>query len=295
TFPAANCHRPSKMSAPRRVVTEKNWASSCYHYFLRLESGTWVVAQTSKTLAFCFERTGYVYAMMCIIFPLEKYSEFSILQNSFHFHWCYKYGSTMKTDLRYTPSDIFVTFPFPQNLTANIESELEQIGLTYYEKRRRLMHKMQLGLTKTYNQFHNKKLQAINSDLPEKEIGKEYGRETLNLWKHLKRTENTCSFNEAVENIFELRRLHKQMDETVLKAYDWQDIDLAHDFYEVDYLPENDRVRYTISPDAIKEVLKRLLKLNHEIHEQEVKTGLHAKGKTKKKQKANATEQMKLF
>ena len=50
----------------------------------------------------------------------------------------------------------------------------------------------------------------------------------------------------------------------------------------MDYLPENDRVRYTISPDARKEVLKRLLKLNHEIHEQEVKAGLHAKGKNQK-------------
>jgi len=45
-----------------------------------------------------------------------------------------------------------------------------------------------------------------------------------------------------------------------------------------------------ISPDARKEVLKRLLKLNHEIHEQEVKAGLHAKGKTKKKQKADAQD-----
>jgi len=79
------------------------------------------------------------------------------------------------------------------------------------------------------------------------------------------------------------------MDETVLKAYGWEDIDLAHDFYEVDYLPENDRVRYTILPDARKEVLKCLLKLNHEIHEQEVKADLHTKGKTKKKQKADAT------
>ena len=70
---------------------------------------------------------------------------------------------------------------------------------------------------------------------------------------------------------------------------------MAHDFYEVDYLPENDRVRYTISPDARKEVLKRLLKLNHEIHKQEVNTGLHAKGKAKKKQKADAPEQIKLF
>jgi len=85
------------------------------------------------------------------------------------------------------------------------------------------------------------------------------------------------------------------MDETVLKAYGWEDINLAHGFYEVDYLPENDRVRYTISPDVRKEVLKRLLKLNHEIHDQEVKAGLDAKRKTKKKQKANVPGQMKLF
>ncbi len=85
------------------------------------------------------------------------------------------------------------------------------------------------------------------------------------------------------------------MDETALNAYEWQDIDLAHDFYEVDYLPENDRVRYTISPAARKEFLKRLLKLNHEIHEQEVKASPHTKGKTKKKQKADASKQIKLF
>ena len=42
--------------------------------------------------------------------------------------------------------------------------------------------------------------------------------------------------------------------------------------YEVDYLPENDRIRYTISPNAKKEVLKRLLKLNHKIHAKGVKS-----------------------
>ena len=120
-------------------------------------------------------------------------------------------------------------------------------------------------------------------------------RKPVNLWKHIEHTENTCTFNEAVHDILHLRELHKQMDETVLKAYGWEDINLAHDFYAVDYLPENDRVRYTISPDARKEVLKRLLKLNHEIHEQEVKAGLHIKGKNKKKQKADSSEQMKLF
>jgi hypothetical protein len=51
----------------------------------------------------------------------------------------------------------------------------------------------------------------------------------------------------------------------------------------VNYLSENDRIRYAISPDARKEILKRLLKLNHEIHEQEQKQGKSSKRKTKKK------------
>jgi hypothetical protein len=85
------------------------------------------------------------------------------------------------------------------------------------------------------------------------------------------------------------------MDETVLKAYGWEDIDLAHDFYKVDYLPENDRVRYTISPDARKEVLKRLLKLNHEIHEQEVKASLQKEKPKRNKKPIHQDRQMKLF
>jgi hypothetical protein len=47
---------------------------------------------------------------------------------------------------------------------------------------------------------------------------------------------------------------------------------LHHNFYEIETLPENDRVRYTISPDARKEVLKRLLALNHQRAAQEAAT-----------------------
>lgn len=88
------------------------------------------------------------------------------------------------------------------------------------------------------------------------------------------------------------------MDEAVLDAYGWGltptlskgegGIQLRHDFYEVDYLPENDRVRFTIHPDARKEVLNRLLELNHKIHEEEVGNGLWDKKITKKK--ANGIE-----
>ena len=95
---------------------------------------------------------------------------------------------------------------------------------------------------------------------------------------------------EAYNDILKLRDLHRQMDEAVLAAYGWHEntekwdpaIDLRHDFYEVDYLPENDRTSYTIHPDARKGILKRLL-LNHERYAEEVKQGLHDKKNRKKK------------
>jgi len=52
-------------------------------------------------------------------------------------------------------------------------------------------------------------------------------------------------------------------------------IALRHDFYELDYLPENDRVRYTIHPEARKAILKRLLQLNHKLCAEAEPKGLH--------------------
>ena len=247
-----------------------------------------LVAQTSKTVAFSFVSKGFVYAIGTITFPFEKGGDFGILQSTLHNAWSWKYSSTMKTDLRYAPSDVFETFPFPRNLTKTQELQLESIGEAYHEHRRQLMLKMQLGLTKTYNAFHAKEITAANltgfrnlSGLDKKAIEKQYGKEVWNLWNHLQKTQDTCSIEEAIAGIIQLRELHVQMDNAVLEAYGWADgmptsinsvggpsypstssgqagsgtgapILLRHDFYEVDYLPENDRIRYTIHPDARK-------------------------------------------
>lgn len=48
----------------------------------------------------------------------------------------------------------------------------------------------------------------------------------------------------------------------VLQAYGWSDINLRHDFYDVEYLPENDRRRFTICDEARVELLARLSGLN---------------------------------
>lgn len=84
---------------------------------------------------------------------------------------------------------------------------------------------------------------------------------------------NSIDGNE--DSINNLRLMVRDIDTTLINLYGWNDIQLRHDFYELDYLPENDRVRYTIHPEARKEVLKRLLLLNHERFEEEVAKGLH--------------------
>ena len=261
-----------------------------------------VTDRTTKHLNFSPSPVNRVFTDALFVYVNDKFSKIAILQSTIHNEWGRKYSGALKLDLCYSPSNCFVNFPFPQSLSDEMKTELERLGEEYHEFRQKLMLKIKLGLTKTYNQLHNPDLREFSNDdietistLKSKEFQKQYGKETVNLWKHIEKTEGTCTFNGAVHDILYLRELHKQMDETVLRAYGWTDINLAHDFYEVDYLPENNRVRYTISPDARKEVLKRLLKLNHEIREQEVKAGLHTKGKTKKKQKADASGQMKLF
>jgi hypothetical protein len=101
-----------------------------------------------------------------------------------------------------------------------------------------------LGLTEIYNLCHDRTL------TPEK------------VAKVSKKP--TDEAERGYQGLLELRRLHRELDLAVRDAYGWTDLDLGHDFHEVENLPENDRVRYTISPTARKEILRRLLALNHE-------------------------------
>src|SRR2546429_258421 len=70
------------------------------------------------------------------------------------------------------------------------------------------------------------------------------------------------------------------MDEAVARAYGWDDLDLGHGFHET-----KQGLRYTISEEAKREVLGRLLKLNHERYAEDVAMGLHEKGAKKGKGK----------
>ena len=116
-----------------------------------------------------------------------------------------------------------------------------------------------LGLTKIYNLFHARDLS------PEM------------VAKVSKKDADTAAA--GFEDLLEMRLLHVALDVAVRDAYGWQGLDLDHDFHEVETLPENDRVRYTISPTARREVLKRLLAENHS------RAGAEARNSTSRSQR----------
>jgi hypothetical protein len=236
-----------------------------------------------------------VFSEAMVLFALESTTWLASIQSGVHELWARFLGSSMKDDLRYTPSDCFETFPFSNALLSSAATDLanetqlhnlEAIGERYHQFRAELMKANSQGLTSTYNRFHDPA--------------------------------------ETSSGLLELRRLHKEMDQVVLAAYGWSDVPTACGF-GLDYLDTEDdaqlpeqlqeqidsgepffwdandaldfqgqlqaygaitgrrklpwRYRW---PDAVRDdVLARLLALNSERYAEEVAQGLHGKGSKK--------------
>ena len=266
--------------ALRNVRAQRWWqhaerASALYVTISKLDQ-VMVVARISKTLAMCFIDRNMVFADALVVFNNNSMPFFAIMQSTVHNIWAWKYCTTMKADLNYTPGNVFETYAFPYQ-TMQQSIELEYIGHKYFDLRKKIMKVAKFGLTKAYNQFHNNKLELISDvvyNIEDKIFEKKYGKDSLWLKKHLQNASCEATYNNVVEQIREFRSMHAKMDFAILDAYGWNDIDLKHDFYEMDYLPENDRIRFTIHPEARKEVLKRLLSLNHKLYYAEVSANI---------------------
>ncbi|WP_437562981.1 type IIL restriction-modification enzyme MmeI [Sorangium sp. So ce542] len=145
-----------------------------------------ILSRHLKHLAFTFVPTDRIFSEATCIFPLKRASAFAVLQSRVHEPWARLLSSSIKTDLRYSASDCFETFPFPKPDPRTVIPELESIGERLYDTRARFMVDTNQGLTKTYNA-----LKDPDCDDP---------------------------------RILELRRLHEEMDRAVLAAYGWSEI-----------------------------------------------------------------------
>ncbi len=187
----------------------------------------------SKYLGFAAVDAQWVYAHRLAVFATDSMSAFALLVSSINDVWARNNSSSLETRLNYSPSDAFETFP----LCDLADPRLEEMGAIYEEERRQCSRSLGVGLTETYNHFHNS--------------------------------------NDQSPGFIRLREIHREVDLAVVRAYGWDDLDLGHDFHKVAYLPENDRIRFTISEAARVEVLRRLSELNRQHYQEQVEQGGH--------------------
>ena len=230
--------------------------------------------RVTKHMNFSAMPTDIVFLNNCYVFTTDRWDLFTVVQCTIHEVWARKYSMSLKQDLQYSPSNCFNTFAFPTGLWQTPDLNLTEIGDCYHAHRKELMRSLWLGLTKLYNLFHACDLSPVM------------------VAKASKKDADTAAA--GFEALLELRRLHVALDIAVRDAYGWQDLDLEHDFHEVETLPENDRVRYTISPAARREVLKRLLAENHARTKANPK-GLASKSKRRKRKRMAPTDNLSLF
>jgi hypothetical protein len=190
--------------------------------------------------------TGLVYSHKLIVLALQDWRSFCLLQSRLHELWSRMFGTTrgVADDLTYNPSQVFDTFPFPHDCEPDLT--LETAGSAYHRFRAELMVARNKGLTKTYNDFHDRRLQND----PE---------------------------------IRRLRDMHHAMDEAVLRAYGWEDLAAAAAPVFLDEENEDEfayQGRLFWPSDFRDEVLARLLALNAERHADEVRRGVAPPGRT---------------
>ncbi|MCY2978375.1 MAG: class I SAM-dependent DNA methyltransferase [Planctomycetota bacterium] len=280
--------KPGRMllgNNPNNTPLKKRWWAYQAHRpalynTLQAMSHAICVSRVGQALAFARIPTDIVFSEAVVVLSLESFSAFAILQSRIHEIWARFFASSMKDDLRYTPSDCFETFPFPKDFETN--HNLLNTGQRYYDFRANVLMKNEAGLTQTYNRFHDP--------------------------------------HEKSSEILHLRELHDAMDRAVLEAYGWDDLaatarceflldyeeegtgdsglgvgDLGDENQSLSASPKSRRKlpwRLRWPDDFRDEVLARLLELNEQRHKEEL-LAAGAPSAPKKVPKASAKKKTK--
>ena len=204
--------------------------------------------ETSTALRFCqVPKQDCILKHKLIVFPANSWSIFAVLQSEVHVQWAWRWGLRRESRIVYSPKRCGLTFPLPSAITSQLsvgQLDLDFIGKAYHDFRRELMDSRLEGLTKTYNRFHDP--------------------------------------GEVSDDIRRLRGLQVELDQTLISAYGWSDLDLGHANYVT-----SQGYRYTISETARLDLLDRLLSLNHQRAESGTNVELHRVTSTKKRGERN--------
>jgi hypothetical protein len=108
-----------------------------------------VIARVSSTGVPIRVPTGQVMSEQVIVFATDRASQLAILSSSMHYWWALKHSGDMRGDLRYASTDVYETFPRPDET-----SRTETLGEALEQAQQASMHQRKIGLTSLYNLVH---------------------------------------------------------------------------------------------------------------------------------------------
>jgi len=144
-------------------------------------------ARVSKHTMFSFIPPSWTPSEQVVVFPLPNWTAFAVLQSRVHAAWVALNATHMGEGLRYSASECFTTFPFPNPDPMATLPELEALGRSLYEHRAEVLARTQDGLTSLYNHLVDS---AVDADAA----------------------------------IAGLRAMHERLDGAVIAAYGWHDL-----------------------------------------------------------------------
>ncbi len=171
---------------------------------------------TSKYVAFGLVSARQSFAGPHVVIASEDKAVLGVLQSAFHECWARAWCSTHETRLRYAPSDLLETFPFPE-----LSDELRSVAVKYETQRRSMMLANSEGMTKTYNRMHDPEcfsddvetLRKLAVEL-DREVAKCYGFPNVELGHGFHETKQGVRFVisesarlEVVKSLAELNHL----------------------------------------------------------------------------------------
>lgn len=203
--------KPVRDGLKRKATRERWWIYGESRPGLRAAmkplSHVLVVPKHSKTGLPVRMPTGTVFSHALAVITTDSWFDYGVLSSSVHWLWAAAWGSRIKSDLRYTTSDCFETFPRPGTIDPGEIAQVEAAARALDTQRRAAMAIRQVGLSAIYGMVYD--ADCVDPD------------------------------------IRGIRDCHQSLDDAVVAAYGWMDLALtlghhAHDRYGVRWLPPRD-------------------------------------------------------
>jgi hypothetical protein len=181
-------------------------------------------------------------------FAFDDYSSFAILSSSLHGEWSTKYCSSLGKTIRYSVTEAFETFPFPEGWRES--RSLHESGEAYYCLRDSICSARRIGLTALYS--------LVNDP------------------------------NSLDADIVEMRSAIKDLDHAVVMAYGFGQVDIYYDWVAPDSgeTEKEKRFQYRLDESSRNTLIDLLWSLNKGlpgIDPDSAVSSRSLKGKSKKK------------